>query len=172
MILRRLPFTLLEVMVALSLLLFAGGVFGWKMHQMIAKKRFTSSVEKLQSRLLTCRFLAMNMQTDWKGSLYCQGGSWKFESSAVDDSFASKIPSLSLELSEVSWNGEKKKEYVFDFSATGDVIPAGRLDIYGASGSVQWTFPELFSLEEGKKNGPMHPDELPDAAQNLSQIQR
>jgi type II secretory pathway pseudopilin PulG len=46
------PLTLIELMVAISLVLLATSTMGWKMYGMIAKKRFSSSVERFRSRLL------------------------------------------------------------------------------------------------------------------------
>ncbi len=151
-------FTLLELMVCFSLLIFAGSVFGWKMHTILAKKRFSASIEKLSSRFLGVRTLAMNTQSDWKGVLYRQGESWVFESGAEDD-LINRLPLLSLQISEVFWEGKKIERHEFDFSSTGDVVPEGRLEFCGASGRIQWKVPELFGLQEGKKLGPMHPDD-------------
>ncbi len=153
----KVSFTLLELMVFFSLLLLMGSVFGWKMHAMLQKKRFSASVEKLSSRLLGIRALAMNMQSDFKGELFREEDSWIFKAS---DDVGVKLPLLSLAFSEILWDGEKKDRYEFDFSTTGDVSPKGQLDILGKTGSVQWKFPDLFGVQEGKKSGPLHPDNV------------
>lgn len=156
------PFTLLEVMVAICLLVLATSAIGWKMHGMIAKKRFTANTEKLHSRLLTCRQLALNMQSDWQGLLECKEKMWTFDAICIDNPKTLALPSLTLDFQGVFLNGERQEKISFDFTATGDVFPQGHLEIRSQEkvGSVEWQFPEFFSLSEGSQSGPLHPDDL------------
>lgn len=157
----KLCFTLIEVMIAISLLILATSAIGWKMHGMIEKKRFSSHVERLHSRLLTCRQLSLNMQADWKGILACQGKKWTFDAFCVDNPKTPQLPPLILESLEFTWNGEDRKILSFEFTASGDIFPQGSLQIQnGKMGAVEWKFPDLFSFREGNKLGPTHPDDL------------
>ena len=159
---RKLSFTLIEVMVAICLLILATSAIGWKMHEMIAKKRFTANMERLRSRLLTCRQLSLNMQSDWEGILECKGKMWTFDAYCIDNPKVSKLPPLSFDSLEVILDGEKRSILSFDFTASGDVFPQGHLEIRGGEkvGRIEWKFPDLFSLCEGNKLGPSHPDDL------------
>lgn len=148
-------------MVAISLFVLATSAIGWKMHGMIAKKRFSSSVERLRSRLLTCRQLSLNMQSDWRGILQYKGKKWTFDAFCVDNPKALGFPSLVLDSLDFVLNGEDKKIFFFEFTASGDIFPQGRLQIRnGKIGEVEWKFPDLFSFREGTKLGPTHPDDL------------
>ena len=153
-------FTLLEVMVAISLLIMASGAIGWKMHGMIERKRFTAGVERLHSRLLTCRRLALNMQADWRGSLQWNGEKWLFEAYCIDSPRTPKLIPFSLDALSISLDGEKKESMIFDFAASGEILPRGLIVIGQKKMEVKWKLPDLFLLEEGSKRGPIHPDEL------------
>lgn len=145
-------------MVAISLVLLATSTMGWKMYGMIAKKRFSSSVERLRSRLLNCRQLAMNSQSDWSGSLFFVGKQAQFSCRCVEETHQVQLSDLSLGRIEVRLNEELAQKISFYFSSTGDVHPQGKLQICsGSLEPVNWDLLELFSLAEGKKGGPAHP---------------
>jgi hypothetical protein len=158
---RKLAFTLLEAMIAISLMLIAAGAIGWKMEGMIARKRFQSDVEKFQSRLLVCHRLALNTQADWRGNLVRDGEKWIFTVHCIENPKLFPLPPLSLRDLSLFLEGEKREEVSFDFTATGEVFPKGRMKLSGSKGlAVEWLLPELFSLEEGDRKGPAHPDDL------------
>ena len=160
---RKRAFTLLEVLVAICLLTLIAGALGWKLHGMIARKRFTSGIERLRSRLLTCRRLALNMQADWRGVLQWNGETWVFEAVCVESPKMPGLSPLSIDSLTIFLDGEKKEFLAFDFTASGDVFPKGILTIApktGESDKIEWKFPDLFLLEEGEKLGPVHPDEV------------
>ena len=150
--------TLIEVMIAISLLILATSAIGWKMHGMMAKKRFTSSVEKLRSRLLTTRRMAINMQCDWKADIEYRGKKGFFRVSCSDNPGVIDFPVLALDALELTWEGKKVETLSFDFTASGEILPRGHLQIRsGDVGAVDWDLPDLFSLSEGDKLGPIHP---------------
>jgi len=142
---RKSFFTMMELMVAMSLIVTASSVACWKMIGMIAQKRFSSNVERFRSRLLVCHQLSMNMQADWKGvwengtfSVYCVG-----------DPKATGAPPLILDSLELVINGQEAEEIVFEFASSGAVSPHGLLEIHSKKGDVvQWAFPEFFALYE------------------------
>ena len=162
---KRLAFTLLEVMVAISIMLIAAGAIGWKMFRMIERKRFSSGAEKLRSRLFTCRQLALNMQADWEGVLRRDGKKWTFEAKCVDSPEVAGLPPLVLDILIFSLDGEKKELLSFYFTATGEIYPKGVLLIRQSATDpeaprIEWKFPEIFLKEEGDKLGPLHPADL------------
>ncbi len=151
------PLTLIELLIAITLIILATSAMGWKMAGMIAKKRFNSSVEKLRSRLLTCRRLAMNMQSDWRGELSI-GKEAQFSTQCVDDARVFPMPTIMLGPIQCSLNGQERNKIFFDFTSSGDIRPHGQIEIRsGHLNPVKWDLIELFSLEEGLKAGPSHP---------------
>ena len=166
-------FTLLEVLVVIAILGITAGMIGWNLHQVIADKRFNSSVDKLHARLSTCRRLALNMQADWKVVLRQEGTRWVAEAVCVDSPATGfPLPLLSLEPMEFLFDGEPQGEWVFTFTATGEVYPKGALTLRSrqkkkSQKTVQWEIPALFSLQEGSELGPVHPREV-DSSQKRS----
>lgn len=154
------PFSLIEVIVAISLILLAVTSMGWKMYGMIAKKRFSSSVERLKSRLLTCRRLAINTQTDWQGNLFFDGSETRFTSECLEDRKVALLPTLSLGPIEFVLNGQESKKISFDFTSSGEIHPQGKLQLRSKDlQPVEWKLSDLFSTQEGTKAGPAHPND-------------
>lgn len=153
--------TLIEVMIAISLLILATSALGWKMHGLLVKKRFASNVERVRSRLMTCRRMALNMQCDWRADIEYQGKKLVLRASCIDSPKTLDLPILSLDALEFVLNGEKVDKISFDFTASGDIFPEGLLQIQGPKvGIIEWELPDLFSLQKGNKLGPTHPDDL------------
>jgi hypothetical protein len=146
-------------MVAICLVTAAAGAIGWNMHRRIARKKFTASIEKLHSRLSTCRRLSFNCQADWRCSLAWNGKSWALASRCVDR--PQSLPSLDLGSFLLILDGEKKNTLTFDFTSTGEVLPGGVLQLQNSpeESKVEWRIPDIFFLEEGTKSGPVHPEE-------------
>lgn len=148
------PFTLLEVMVALVLLVIAGGGIVWKMQGAIQKKRFQSELERFRARLTVCQRLSVAMQSDWKGVLERKGNEWVFEVSCEEE--ARKLPPLTLH-SKILLNGKKFDGMTFDFFSSGEVFPLATLTFSQKDERTEWQLSEIFEREEGKKLGPLHP---------------
>lgn len=154
--------SLLEVLIAITLLVMVAGTLGWKVNGMIEKKRFTSNVERLRSRLLTCRRLAVNMQSDWQGQLYFQKSQAFFSTRCIDDPSALELKTFLLGPLQFFLNGEECKKISFDFTSTGDILPQGSLEIRDLNkNEVKWDLADIFSLKNGKNAGPENPDNLP-----------
>lgn len=149
-------------MVAICLLVMAASAIGWKMHHMIAKKQFRSLVERLHSRMQTCRQLSINMQSDWEAVLKRERDRWIFECRCVDDPEAPTLPSLVLDSFVIMLDGKETKDrLVFSFAASGDISPGGFLQIQSKTGDqVGWKMLDLLHLDKGSKLGPMHPEDL------------
>ncbi len=150
------PFTLLEVMIALALLLIASGVIGMKMYHAVQKKQFQSAVERLRTRLLVSQKLAVVMQADWKGVLKKKGKEWIFEA-ACEEVNARKFAPLRFSVAEIRFNGRRIDQLTLDFFATGQVLPEGTLLFSSDSEKVRWETADLFQREAGKGLGPLHP---------------
>ncbi len=147
-------------MIAIVICIAVASAIGWKMHGMIVKKRFSSNMERLRSRLLTCRRLAMNMQADWGADLFVESDQLFFKVECIDSPEVKALPPLSLGSLEFLLDGKKQERISFAFTATGDILPEGRLEIRSKkAGSDDIDLLKLFSMQGGKNLGPLHPDD-------------
>jgi len=143
----KIPFTLLEILIAVTLLSLASSAIGWKLYRMIEIKRFTSQVSLFENRLMSCRQLAMNTQSDWEGDLQRQEKQWTFDVRCIDNPKAIGFSRLTLSPLQITLDGEEKKEIRFVFTSAGKVLPEGILSVRGGKDkTVNWKIPDLFSL--------------------------
>ena len=157
-------FSLLEIVVGLSLILIAGGAVGWKMHSFVETRRFKTDLQQLKSRILTTQMLAVNMQADWEGTLKQEGKNWIFTASCLDAPKSKTYRPIKLHLSEIFLDGKRRNLFSFIFFSSGESWPAGVLTFQNfKDGAVEtWDFPAIFGKSEGSgsgKLGPVHPDE-------------
>jgi type II secretory pathway pseudopilin PulG len=125
---RKRPFTLLEVMVAFTLLLIAAGALSLKMHHMVQEKKFQSQISRLKERFSACQKLAIAMQTDWEGVLKKEGENWVFETHCFDGRKETNLPPLLLDLSvQVFLNDKPVSNIHIDFYSSGQILPKGEL---------------------------------------------
>ena len=155
---KRKAFTLLEVLVAIALFLIASGVIGWRMHKAIEKKKFQSELERLRVRLKVSQKMAISMQADWKGTLQWEGKGWLF------DAYCEEVPGkhltpLHLEPLEIFLDGKKVERLTLDFFANGYIFPEGKIIFQSKGGLEEWKLSEVFLREQGKKLGPLHPND-------------
>ncbi len=144
-------FSLLEIMVALTLFVMAAGAIGWKMAGWIEKRRFQVDLEQFQSRLRTIHRMAINMQADWAGTLKKEGKKWSFQATCLDPPGSKTFQPLKLHGMEVLLNGKKEETIPFVFFSSGAIDPSGSLlfKCLKDGKTVSWTLPALF----GKKKG-------------------
>lgn len=165
---KRLSFTLLEILVGLSLLLIAASVVGWRLHGLVEQRRFSSDIEQLKSRLFTLYCLAHSMEADWEGCLERKGDIWIFEASCIDAPAMRSVAKLSLHSFALFVNGKKAESFRIELFASGAVRPHGKLLFCQDPerpeiGSREIRLPELFKSASGdgvKNLGPMHPREV------------
>jgi len=161
-------FTLLEVMVGLTLLLIAAGAIGWKMHGFIEKRRFQSDLDRLKFRLMTLQTLSANMQSDWLGVLRREKKNWIFESHCIDQPKIRFATTGSFQSFEIFFNNETLDTLEIFFYSSGEVKPMGSLLFHPRSNQTgmkdqEWVLPEIFQKQKGdgvKNLGPIHPDEI------------
>lgn len=157
-------FSLLEIVVGLSLILIAGGAVGWKMHSFVETRRFKTDLQQLKSRILTTQMLAVNMQADWEGTLKQDGKNWIFTACCLDTPKSKTYTPIKLRVSEIFLDGKRRSLFSFLFFSSGEIWPAGTLTFQNLKdGSVEtWDLPAIFGKSEGSgsgKLGPVHPDE-------------
>ena len=154
----RRAFTLLEMMVAIVILAIVSGIVGLRMHKAIEKKKFQSELERLRVRFTVSQRLALAMQADWKGTLKRERKGWIFET-ACEEVSGKRLTPLHLEGIEIFFNGKKVDELTIDFFASGQTFPDGVFLFVRDSEKAQWKTSELFLRDEGKKLGPVHPND-------------
>jgi len=157
-------FSLLEIMVGIALVLIAAGAIGWKMQDMIVKKRFKGDLERLKSRVLSIQALAVNMQADWNGILKFDGKTWTFEALCLDPPRAKAFSPMTLHVTDVLLDGKKQETYSFQFFSSGEVWPCGTFEFRSryVEQSEKLDLPAILGRMSGdgmKKLGPVHPDE-------------
>ena len=158
-------FSLLEIVVGLSLILMAAGAIGWKMHSFIETRRFKTDLEKLKSRILTTQRLAVNMQADWEGTLKQEGKNWVFATECLDAPKTKAYSPIKLHLSDILLDGKKKGVVFILFFSSGEIWPAGVLTFQNSKdGATEvWDLPAIFGKSQGsgrEQLGPIHPDEV------------
>jgi hypothetical protein len=168
------PFSLLEIMVGLALILMAAGAIGWKMHGFLETRRFRTSLEQLKSRILTAHRMAVNMQADWEGILKREGKNWIFEAVCLDPPSLKPRASLKLHFSKILFEGKEQSHFTFTFFSSGEIRPSGSYQFQssqfqsaGGEKTETWNLPEIFGKSAGfgskkpgsKKLAPAHPSE-------------
>lgn len=151
-------FTLLEILVAITLLAITSGVIGWKLSEAIGKKQFQSQIERLKIRFTITQKMALAMQSDWKAVLKKQGSQWVLETSS-EEAGPKKLAPLKLNSLDILFDGKKVDALTFDFFSSGQVLPEGKFQFSWKKAKLEIKTTELFEREEGKKLGPLHPNE-------------
>lgn len=157
-------FTLIEVLIAVALLTLAAGLIGWKTHVAMQRKRFFSTMDRLQARCLTCQKLACTMKADWQGILQKKGEEWSFETHCLEGGKIQELPPLSLSSFSLLVEEKPTDSLIFIFFSTGQIYPQGTILFVGPPPlQREWKVPQLFQRAEKQKNkelGPIHPDEF------------
>lgn len=157
-------FSLLELMVAISILAIAAGGIFWRINTLIERNRFDTDAQRFCNLLLTSRMLAINTQSDWRLQIENTSNGWDLELVCREDLDQQPVR-RKLSSFKIEFEGQGIKNLFFDFFSSGQVFPKGALrliqDKKGSSPQrIEWKLPELFHQEQGKSLGPMHPKEL------------
>lgn len=142
----------------MALFVMASGVIGWRMHKAIEKKKFQSELERLRVRMKVSQKMAVSMQADWRGTLQREGRGWRFESHC-EEVEGKQLNALYLNSLDIFLNGKKVDELTLDFFANGFISPEGKLVFQSDERREEWNISELFLREQGKKLGPLHPND-------------
>lgn len=142
----------------MAIFVMASGVIGWRMHKAIEKKKFQSELERLRVRMKTAQKMAVSMQADWKGTLQREGKGWLFEFHC-EEVEGKQLTPLHLDSLDIFWNGQKVDDFTLDFFANGFIFPEGKLVFQSGERREEWKISELFLREQGKKLGPLHPND-------------
>lgn len=145
------PFTLLEIMLGLCLLIMASSLVGWNLYRATQKKHFYTDVSKIRSQLQTCHRLALNTQLDWKCEIASQKDQLLIRSLPLHDCPIRIKPTQTRSLL-LSFEGKEIEQMVLYISPTGKIEPEGIFLCQSLSGSFQQAFStyELFNQRELK----------------------
>ncbi len=155
-------FTLLEVMIGLSLLLIASSAIGWKTHSFVKKRRFATDIQRIQSRCLVLYRMAVNAEVDWKGIFRKEGNRWIFDSVCLDPSRKTKFSPIYFQAHKIVHNEREINSLELSFFSSAQVTPCGEILFLQHAGSppVVWKIPAFFGLASGdgaNQKGSLHP---------------
>ena len=145
-------------MVAIALLVIAGSAVGWNLRKAVLKKQFQSELERLQVRFAVAQKFALSMQADWKGTFKKRKKEWLFEL-ACEDGRAKKLSPLHLKTMEIFFDEKTADGLEIDFFSSGKVFPEGTFRFNSPFNPIYWKTSAFFKREEGKRLGPLHPNE-------------
>ncbi len=132
---RRQAFTILEILIAVTILAFASMAIGWKTYRMIERYRFQSDVKRVQSAFQYAKMLAMNTRADWVWSLMKYENGWQALLICRED--PDRLTQFSTPMRfqpyTFSFDGESLVSFAFVFYSTGHVEPQGILELQTTS---------------------------------------
>lgn len=124
---KKRPFSLLEVMVVICILVIAGGAMGLRFYSLAQEKRRTSQIERLKHHIVILQKLALTTKLDWSARLIKEKKGWKFIV-YPDEGQPSLFKPIDLDDFIVTLDGKRvEKEFLCFFYATGHVSSLGEL---------------------------------------------
>ena len=124
---KRRAFTLLELLIGMSLLTSIGGVIGLRVAPLIQKKQFHNEVSLLKNELASLHQMALTTQSDWSLVITREENGWSLQENCT------KTPRLCtkhlkpIRSAVLSLDDAPVKDLTFTFYATGLVLPEGKL---------------------------------------------
>lgn len=117
-------FSLLEILIVITLLAILGSVVGFNIQKRVSQKKFQTEMALFESRLKTAKMLSISMQADWKGVLKKTGSGWELEVVCLEVE-GKKLKALSLENMDVFFNGKDGSSFEVEFYSSGQILPKG-----------------------------------------------
>jgi prepilin-type N-terminal cleavage/methylation domain-containing protein len=153
-------FTLLEVMIAISILAIGAGALSYRVSSLIAQKQFETDSGRLKSLLLSSRMLALNTHSDWKLTFKKMKRGWSLQLICREDPDLI-YPVEPLCQKELTFNNKPLDSFTLDFFSTGQVRPLGEISLKKGAAKdayqVKLKIPDLFQIEENGKIAPFRP---------------
>ena len=133
-------FTLLEVMLGISLLAIASGALFWRLQKMVERNRFDSDANRFHSTLILTRSLAINTKMDYRLELHKAPEGW------IAHLFCREDPDLTYSLPrysllDIAFNKAPIRDLSIDFYSSGFVGPKGLLALSHGSQVREFKFP-------------------------------
>ena len=157
-------FTILELMIVISIVAIAGGGIFWWLSRLVQAKQKETDTARVGSLLLSSRMMAINTKSDWELEMLETKEGWTLRLIALEEPGkeikCGKLSPLVIRFEEEKLSKEEKspiqKRIAIRFYSTGQVAPFGALVL--PKEKIQ--IPAFFRQAEGNALGPMHPDEL------------
>ena len=141
---KKYNFTLIEMFVAFFIIAMTSGVIGLKMHGVIKKKKITTDIERIQSRLVFAHKMALITNVDWIAEFTKENGTWSLQVHCKE--LNQKDRNISLCFNEISFEKKRKNQYLIHFYSTGNVIPQGIVELSKDSEKRKIDLSDLFKF--------------------------
>lgn len=150
-------FTLLEVMIAIFIIAISASGVGYKLYSLLEKKRFSSDVERVISRLVSLHVLSQLNHQDLLLKSEKKEGKIIFFSFSSSQNYYFQDPPLTIDDAQFILNQNMTENLDFTFYSSGQIKPFGVLTIVRKEMKKEIVFSELFSFSQGDCLGPFHP---------------
>ncbi len=140
------PFSLLEIVIALILLVMMSGVVAVRVGHGLEKRRFETAVNRLRFELDAARRLSLNMQVDWVLLFEKRESSFALKRTCLDTDqvFFSEWQSSC----KILFNQHEENRITFHFASSGKVSPSGTLTFMKGKNQIEWDLSQLFNQIE------------------------
>lgn len=155
---RTKAFTLIEVLVAFSLISLIASLIGWKSNELIQKKKISSAKERLKSSLVLAHHLSRNTGADWECIIEKEKEEYILQMKCLEGG-CKEPPPVQIHVLSLNFNGKNLDKLTFLMTSGGRILPHGVLCIRNNKNYAETLrIPQLFSLDSGSKGGPKRPD--------------
>ena len=157
-------FSLLEILIGISLLLAASGVLGLRWHQSIQLRKFDTSLTGFRDACQVAYRLAVTTQTDWQGTLKKGPDGWVFEVVCLEGERPCRLKPVDLKNLEITKSHAcLPNPWCLIFFSSGKINPEAVLTFSNTEREKEVSVLEIVGLSEkgAIKQGPVHPQELP-----------
>jgi Tfp pilus assembly protein FimT len=142
---KKLSFTLLEVMLVICIISLTSGGLYWKIHSLLERHQFETDVGSLKQALLQGRMMALNTKSDWQLSLMKGNKGWEGQLFCSEDGngliFSPRR--VSMHSYNLFLDGKETRECTFNFYSTGLVEPGGILSLKKEDRKVEFSLSAL-----------------------------
>jgi hypothetical protein len=137
--------------------LLSGGLF-LSLWKKLEQKRFSSDVARLATRIEMVQKLAINTETDWKGTLAWdkKEDRWVFTATCLD-SDVRHVPALLLAPLTLRVNGREVSEVAVDFFSSGEIRPVVPLRLQRGDSTKTLTLSHRMEGDGKREKGPDRP---------------
>jgi hypothetical protein len=153
---KRRSFTLLEIIIAFTILAMSSTLIGVNLRNAIQKKKFTHEVSKFKETLLFYHKLSMTKKEDWTLVLKNFQKNTILECISEETSFSKKI----IFHFQFLVDERQENSYAITFFSSGHIKPMSEISLSLSDFVEKLSFNELFAKHEGSYQGPIHPNFL------------
>ncbi len=118
---KKRPFSLLEILITISLIVLIGGVTVWSLQNMLHKQRFNSEMEEFKNLLEELQIEALALKSDMELELY-KDSIWKARSRTGEKILKPRVIELKT-VEKIFLREESQAALRLKISSTGDITP-------------------------------------------------